>query len=292
MSDTTNSEPKYVVRWYVVGLVDILGQGERLRDLDSCETPESAAQVLRETAHTVEKMREAYFDTFRPRAEGPTPFADTLGPEERAAYLSLTTGELLAQTFSDLFLFAVAVDKSHHYCTSMNAIHRMLFWLAGHMLLSVAGGRPLRGAVEIGRAVRLSTGEVYGSPLARAHTLESRVAIYPRILIGENFQRFLRDMGSLNATGKDAEITRRIAGLCAAMCCKDSDNLMILDYLGEVFMRQVPHLRPMGLAKTAYEFAVESEKRFQADEKIREKYKRLLEYMTPRIERWGEVSGG
>ena len=46
-------------------------------------------------------------------------------------------------------------------------------------------GRPLRGGIDVGLGLEITADEVYGPALERAHYLESRLADYPCVLVGD-----------------------------------------------------------------------------------------------------------
>jgi hypothetical protein len=52
-------------------------------------------------------------------------------------------------------------------------------------------GWPIRGGIELGLAMDIDNDDIYGPALARAYTLESKVAQYPRIVIGEELILYL-----------------------------------------------------------------------------------------------------
>ena len=90
----------------------------------------------------------------------------------------------------------------------------------------------IRGGIDLGLAMDIDEGEIYGPALARAYNLESGIAKYPRIVIGEGLTRYLQMVAGRQArTGEDkahAEFASKSLGLLAV----DVDGCTFLDWLG------------------------------------------------------------
>jgi hypothetical protein len=48
--------------------------------------------------------------------------------------------------------------------------------------------RPVRGGIEIGLGAELDDREIFGSGISEAYRLESKIADWPRILIGKQLR--------------------------------------------------------------------------------------------------------
>ena len=100
-------------------------------------------------------------------------------------------------------------------------------------LFSLAAHHPLRAGLDVGVGTRLSTGEVYGSALERAYFLESNLAKYPRILVGDGLLEYL-DWVSAQAPRSDfGQLAVLTAQKCRRFVCEDNDGRSMLDFLGD-----------------------------------------------------------
>lgn len=61
-------------------------------------------------------------------------------------------------------------------------------------LLALSLKRPIRGGIDVGLGIDLTDDEVYGPVLERAHFLESKVADYPRIVLGDDLTAYLDEL--------------------------------------------------------------------------------------------------
>ena len=94
--------------------------------------------------------------------------------------------------FSDtLVAFCPLVNV--HGCLTLEPVCAFLLCLGRTLLLSLSKQTPLRGAIEIGLAGRFPQTDLYGPVLAAAHRLESKVAEYPRIIVGSNILDCISD---------------------------------------------------------------------------------------------------
>jgi hypothetical protein len=159
----------------------------------------------------------------------------SIDPEEVARKLralrrhSATDGdmaELYGSTFtnfSDLVLRTVPV---HQTKTGGGG---SLFWeiidlvhVQGELIRS---GVLLRGALTIGE-IFIQDGIVFGPGLIRAYELESKVALYPRVIVDPVVFEKLKTLPSLSAHSYDEEI-----GYLRQVLSKDNDGIWYIDYL-------------------------------------------------------------
>jgi len=109
-------------------------------------------------------------------------------------------------------------------------------------------------------------GEIYGTALERAYVLESEVAKYPRIVIGDELWKYLNAVLAEfeKSTKPMAQSVTAIVRAIQKMIATDSDGKRILDYLGEfVFRNSVPAHVDEAI-RPAYEFVLSEQKRLTA----------------------------
>ena len=146
-------------------------------------------------------------------------------------------------------------------------------------MLSV--GIPLRAGIEYGIGCEFVPGELYGPVLQKAYYLESKVANYPRIVIGPSFADLLNiDNKSKNEVGIDGSIYDKHDSWIGT----DSDGHMIVDYLGRS-AQQMTGSFLQAIIYDAYDFVYSEYKRFckQPNSKILGKYKLLKSYFESRL---------
>jgi hypothetical protein len=121
----------------------------------------------------------------------------------------------------------------------------------------------------------------------RAYKLESEVAKYPRIVIGNEFLNYLLNLAHKTEQfpgqdEEDKEICKNMANLCLGMMVKDLDGVLILDYLGEEFWDKI--LKKIDSSKVifskAYDFVRKEyeKKRDSGERKLALRYYLLHSY--------------
>ena len=112
-------------------------------------------------------------------------------------------------------------------------VRRLLEVVTTAWLVSLAEGAPFRGGVEIGLAAQMRENDVYGQALIEAYRLESEVAQWPRIVLGEEL------VGALQDARQDPDVALQGAAMFAAQCWsmlrQDGDGNTEIDLLGGVW---------------------------------------------------------
>jgi hypothetical protein len=110
----------------------------------------------------------------------------TLDSSDQALWDEMATSRVTTQRWSDGLLSYCCLGDKQVKC-QMSSIFKLFVLAGAHCFLGLAKGQPVRGALEVGWGIELHPGELYGAVVARAYELESEVAGYPRIVIGEAF---------------------------------------------------------------------------------------------------------
>ena len=136
--------------------------------------------------------------------------------------------------------------------------------------------------------VVLETGEVYGAALERAYTLESSLAEYPRILVGAEFQSYLRWVSVQTPRTDFGRIALTTAQRCQRFLYQDTDGRLMLDFLGDAFRESVGDRIEPHVVREAYEFVRRQslETRQKGDHVLASRYFRLLRYFDERLGSW------
>ncbi len=312
--------------FYLVGLVDILGQKEKLAEVDkiSVDNPEEFTKQLIEVWRPIQRLRAVFHETY-------TSFLDhrkqdalkesLTGPEKDIYEYFQSPPEIKFQGFSDTVVFYVDLSNDNK-CLPITAVLLSLIACSAAISTLMAMGHSLRGGIDVGRAAKLYKNEIYGPPLVCAHHLESKKAKWPRILIGAGLIGYLRaalntndsDFSALepgqeklvanylsfgsqlkrehpDAFPKYVNLIRNDAELCRRLIARDVDQDFMLDYLGEfisTLLSKLPKHDSGKLFQMASSFAASERERFHklGDDKLYPRYIKLCDYIESRSSFW------
>ena len=277
---------------YVVGLFDLMGQSTELEGLRRLPAGDNERAVYTEKVTAVlKKVREfrnvfgSLLESFtKPQTQGRPPFT----PEQDARLKRWHGAPIQMMQFSDTVVTFVPIWKSDGELT-MSGLAYMLRAAAGTIVLEHGNHVPIRGAIDIGAAIDFEPGEIYGPALAAAHGLESKLADWPRILVGQGAVDFISHCSSLSGAEPEHEMNRQMARLCSDLIMQDIDGLMALDYLSERFHQETWEILKGAQAfERGYSFAKGEHERFRnkRDSKLALRYDRLAQYYESRARIW------
>src|SRR2546426_3275071 len=163
-------------------------------------------------------------------------------------------------------------------------LFRSLLAAASNATLSLAAKHALRGGIDVGVCARVCDREVYGSALERAYTLESRKAVYPRILVGQELLRYLTLSRDQPRDTPESEIRATVAESTLRLVFRDTDGKPALDYLGQEVLRVFGASLKPPTVEQAYAFVVAEEERWRAagNTTLAERYGKVHEYFDSR----------
>lgn len=301
MSDATNVEPApesgpgLRVEPYVVCIIDLLGQSQRLAkwaQLPPAGTrPPAFIEALQDSVGAVLWFKDTFtrqFNDFAAINLSADQLAQ-LNAEQRDLFTRSKACDLKVQQFSDTFVFYSPIRNAHGDIT-VAPLFRILAACSMAMLSSLAAKLPLRGAICIGTGTELNVGNFYGPGLANAHHLESKVAGYPRMIVADEVLRFLQGTTSFSAHPTIDQIMRAHLESCRGMITTDHDGRAIVDFLG-IGMRgicgaDVEEVAPA--VDLAHSFVRQQVEQFAQvrQEQLKERYQRLEAYIGSRIHLW------
>jgi len=93
--------------------------------------------------------------------------------------------------WSDGVLLACPLMPERDHAVPVFGVYDILFTCAGLMLIQLASGNPIRGSVDVGTGVE-AEGELFGAALVKAYQLESEVAKFPRLAVGDALVAYLQ----------------------------------------------------------------------------------------------------
>ena len=294
MSNTPpNTSQDTNVSWHVVAFLDLLGQQDKLRQITALPDQNNSAEVeafkraVMELYSPVASLRAFFLNSIKSfttskEIENPKGFPEDLLREFRGCPIG-------SQTFSDCVIAHVPIrnDVSVYPC---RAIYGVFCAAAFAFLSCLARAHPIRGGIDLGLAFNIDSEEIYGPALARAYSLESKVANYPRIVIGEELVRYLNAVASSKGTSIEEQVNATTAQSCLDMLTQDDDGHAILDYLGNELREQLIELpTTVVVIQQAYGFVLSESQKHQSakNSKLGFRYTLLRNYFEARLPEWG-----
>ena len=236
----TDQSDNRVYGFHCLAYLDILGQRRQLRKFSRIpkDDPETR-QLLKDTAGVVIRLRErahACFETL----QRDTQYAAVL-PSDLYQRLREGKESVKTQNFSDSLVMWVSLSGDVEQLRSIIGVYGCMATCCLLHLASICEDHPIRGGIEIGPGLELSDTEVYGAVLEKAHFIESTLADYPRIVVGDELLKYLDVAGSRARSTPLGTLIESLASQARGLITQDSDGMWMLDFLGE---------RVAGLSKT------------------------------------------
>ncbi len=289
--DPKNQKPKHMA-WYVVAFLDLLGQQDvlsKMTVLPNVENQEEVAafkQKVAELYRPLYGLQSFFSASIKPFLEGGSD-ESAFSPLEKELLKQFRSTPVFYRHFSDSLIVHIPLrnDVGKFQC---HAIYGVLAATAMTFLSCLVHSWTIRGGIELGLAMDIEEGEVYGPALARAYRLESKVAQYPRVVVGEELVRYLQSISGLEGiTAAEEQAHADLATRALGLLAVDDDGCTFLDWLGSdirsTFQKHVEHVR------IAYNFIIhESIKHKEArNSKLGFRYTLLRNYVESRLPDWG-----
>jgi len=178
--------PDTLLAYYVVLVTDVLGQSSRLSELrdlpQSQDENQRVIKALQDTVGVLIWWRNGfkdYFSTWKTSSD----FLEQVRAPIKDSVIRACSSNIAYRHFSDTIIVSVCLsdDGSENHNPMMGVRGTLLAASCMH-LLSLSGGHPTRGGIEVGLAMPLPEGDIYGPSLADAYHLEKTVAVYPELL--------------------------------------------------------------------------------------------------------------
>lgn len=248
---------------YCACFIDLLGQRNALNgqsvmpEFSTEKEKHDFLNIVKQSVGTIDRLQQQA-QSFRQGTKGSFSKRKHLNEEDKELYDEMKNTVAKQQRWSDGLVYYSSLDTEHNKCP-MNAVME-IFMLAGTLcFLGLAHKQPIRGAVETAWGVELHENELYGAVVANSYALESKIAQYPRIVVGDKTMTYLNAYIEYPAdtTDKLALYNRNCAQRCLNMTATDQDGYHIIDYLGNEFTQSVTNSSSCELFKLAYEFICE-----------------------------------
>lgn len=252
---------------YCLCFIDILGQLEQYKNegllppFKSNEEKDQFRDKIKKTIIPIDDLQKTSEDMLRASTNYESPLRKSLDEPQKHIYDKMNEESIKQQRWSDGLVYFVSLLEGNVKCP-MAGIYK-LFSLSGNLCyLGLAKKRPLRGAIDIAWALELHDGELYGAAVAKAYELESKVAQYPRIVVGKRTVDYL--MANINNPLSDiyTEYNRNLSKTCLNMLASDADGYHFIHYLGNTFNHYV------------------------SDNALEELYNKALAFVTEQCDKW------
>ncbi len=281
------------VIYYLVAYVDILGQKKELAKLKEFPTTQEKESEFIKAISDSYGFVKAFRDSFNEflHAVSPKTSTESSSDIEKSLY-KMKIAKVQTHVISDTVILSAPLYDEDIKCPS-SGIFQILGSVASTFLLSLAFKKACRGGIEIGPSIEMGQGDIYGYALLEAHRLESEVAEYPRIVIGNELVQYLSLAKESVSSNFYDTFNRAMSAICIdELISKDSDDQYVLDYLGEGFKKYIgSEEATKENVLQAYEFVNKELYKFRKENKeaiLVDKYSRLKEYFEKNIARWRE----
>lgn len=277
--------------YYIVGFLDVLGQREKLRQLrrlpkDDADL-ENTIKQLRETAGYVMRLREILADYFL-RFKTPGLLLAGLPPEAQGELRAARTVPIY-RGFSDSFIMTASLASGKdENCSAMTAVFGTIAACTMLPFIALSMGRPVRGGIDVGLGLDITTDEIYGPALERAHHLESQLANYPCVLVGDELWNYLSWAEVQKAASPLGRVAVALASKSKEFITTDADGRRMLDFLGQYIVQNIQPDDRRELIKRVADYITEQEHAAQSakNEKFMLRYEKLRAYFDSRSANW------
>lgn len=284
----------YEWRDYIIASVDVLGQRaefNKIADYLVDEVPQNTLEEVAEnTVSVIEYLRQQFKDLYESYCAKSESKVE-VPAEHKAEYDAMRASAPIGfQFFSDSMIAHVALRTEKYRMNDVIAINGIFSAIGAQLLITLASGNSFRCGIELGIATKFEDGDIFGPVLREAYDLESKVAKYPRIVIGEKLEKYLDNYSKglplvPGQTERDVNGCKTMADVCLRMLDNDKDGRLILDYLGEYFRNRF-NFDPSG---KVYDMALQfvkaklKEKSDSGDMEVAAKYEKLLGYFELKL---------
>lgn len=283
---------KFCFQHYFVAFLDLVGQSEALRRMSDLPAAPAEKQEFIETARNslgkVLQMRDG-FTKFFDGAKRATVDLSPFPAEHHSTILAARQIKFKMYGLSDFIVIAVPLGGEDEHCTAMNGVELAMLAAGGLTIWAFAAGIAFRGGMDVGVATAVDGDEVYGSPLEKAHRLESEMTEYPRCVVSAELLRFLDLVSTQEPRTPFGALAKQLAAGCRRMIVQDTDGRHMLDFLGTEVKDKLGASIPCEDVVKAYAFVLREYEKFQKNgpEKLASRYFRLLQYFLERKKVWG-----
>lgn len=230
------TDKKTIPSYWVVAYIDLLGQDEKMREINTIpqdKNDEKFLSLINDTFGAIKDLQNSFggqcgiFSSPNPSANLPPGITiDDFRNMKRAI--------VKFQRFSDGLIVFTPLERNINNMP-LNGISTILSSLSVLMPAFLAKKRPFRCGVDIGVGAELYPGELYGPAVRKAYYIESKIAQYPRIVLGSDLLDHIEQASNSKEEDIDSKVARALANIWKGNITCDLDGHPILDYLKTQF---------------------------------------------------------
>jgi hypothetical protein len=232
--------------FYLLAFIDVLGQKEAFRSIENQPLTDNHPQLIeahKQTVFFIETLRNGFKDFFDAYTTDKEPSVK-VPTEKMDQFKAMLKSNLKHQRFSDSIQAYVCLHTDKYHSNAINGVFGTLLACGSMLLLSLGMKKAFRAGIEVGLGTELDNGEIYGPVLYKAYELESKIAEYPRIVVGRELINYLTTLANAHEqvprqTKEDIDLCKLMATNCLKMIVRDLDGVPILDYLGAEFLQSI-----------------------------------------------------
>ena len=267
---------------HAVAFIDLLGQKAAMHSRYLPEDSDEALEQIKKSVGRIvgtQQLFERFYDAF---SNTPTIHTQLPHPLQKATP-DMANGELKWQYFSDGLVMYVPLGAGL-VASPVNSIFALLISSGLLCLAGLAARAPIRGGIDVAWAVEYRPNQIYGSAVAHAYELESTVAQWPRVVVGEGLIDYLNHYRAAEGDDISTTFRRQMADRCLALVTQDIDKRHIVDYLGPSYRAIAKDVNDAEMIKKAKEFASSQLAHWQSvgNKKLEERYSALIQYFSDR----------
>lgn len=282
-----------IYRNYAVAFIDVLGQKELFKNFNSSFLKDNDPRLIeihKQTVQFIEHLR-TWFESFFESFSKPSGLESSVPKSKRKQFLEMHKSRIKTYRFSDSVLAFTSLQTEKYHSVAIGSVYGILMACGAMMIMSLVLKKAFRASIDVGIGTNLSNGEVYGPVSYKVYELESKIAQYPRIVIGDELCSYLLSLSKgIKQFPKqediDIKLCKILADVCLKMIIKDSDGQVILDYLGSNFKSNFGNVQLEGkmtqeeLIEKAFQFVEEelAKRKKMADIKLVQRYQLLYNY--------------
>ena len=279
-----NKETLNIVN-YCVSFIDLLGQKSEYKNeglLPKCESTEEKEKFKIKVQNTIGKIdsMQCDADNFVNKVLNyRSPEIEMLPPNQIDTYNKIKEVHLSIQGWSDGLVYFISLEEGDVKCP-IQGVYIQLITNCYLCFSRLAKRIPLRGSMDIAWAAELHKGELYGAAVAKAYELESQVAQYPRIVVGQRVIDYIIINMNKPASNIFDKNDRTFAKICLDMLAQDFDGYYVAHYLGSAFRQMVTRNLHKDLYQASLNFIREQCKKWKDERntKLSSRYSHLLSY--------------
>lgn len=265
---------------YAVAFIDLLGQKASMPDRHLPTDKDEAIAVVKKSVGRIVSTQKLFEQFYSSYSSSPTLYSK-LPSAVQNAIPDMAPGQLKWQYFSDGLVVYVPLG-SGLVASPVNSIFGLLLASGMLCLVGLAAGSPVRAGIDVAWAVEYRPNELYGSAIAHAYKLESEVAQWPRVVVGEGLVDYLRHYVTAGDNDISSQFRRNMGNICLELLASDVDGNQIIDYLGHRYRKITEKNFDVAVIEKAKKYVEDQLIHWSqvGDEKLLDRYKNVNSYLS------------